>query len=160
MNVMNDSHKKKFLADSMLGRLAKWLRVMGFDTHYQAIYKLNTIDRLIRDGRLLLSRNRNITDRYPHSLFIYSDHVRDQLREIRESGHIPEYASEWFIRCMNCNTILQYTSRADAREHIPEHIYYQNITSVRFCPSCGRYFWQGSHRDKMIRQLAEWGFSM
>lgn len=157
---MDDSQEIRFLADSMLGRLAKWLRVMGFDTHYQPIYKFDTLDRLICDGRLLLSRNRHITDKYPDSLFIHSDHVKDQLQEIRESGLFPEYASEWFERCLNCNTILEYTSLADAREHIPEYIYYQNITGVRFCPSCGRFFWPGSHRNTMISQLAEWGFFM
>ena len=155
---MNDRQEIKFLADSMLGRLAKWLRVMGFDTHYQPVYELETLAHLIRDGRYLLTRNRHIIDKYPDSVFIHSDHVKDQLLEIRDLGHLPAGASEWFIRCLNCNIHLKGTSLEDAREHIPEYVFHQNITSVRFCPSCGRFFWPGSHRNNMISQLAEWGF--
>lgn len=157
---MKEIHEKKFLADSMLGKLAKWLRVMGFDTHYQPIYEMETVGRLISDGRLLLSRSRLTIDKFPHSLFIRSDHVKDQLKEIRDLGCFPAGISEWFVRCLNCNTPLQDTSPEKSREHIPEYIFYQNLTSIRFCPSCRRYFWPGSHRVNMISQLAEWGFSM
>jgi uncharacterized protein with PIN domain len=57
-----------------------------------------------------------------------------------------------------CNEPLEAAEIEEAREHIPEYVYYQGISKIQVCPSCGRYFWQGSHRERMIRQLSEWGF--
>jgi uncharacterized protein with PIN domain len=156
---MNKPQEIRFVADSMLGRLAKWLRVMGFDTYYRSFYELEEMEGLILDGRLLLSRSRRVIDMYPDSLFIRSDHVKDQLHEIRESGYLTVDTSRWFTRCLDCNTELQSTTPVNAREHIPEYVFHQNITSVCFCPLCGRFFWPGSHRSKMSSQLAEWEFT-
>lgn len=154
------STEKRFLADSMLGKLARWLRVMGFDTHYQPYYDEKTMDRIINDGFTLLSRHRKKILRYPaHSILILSDRVEHQLQELRKTGYIPSHRSRWFTRCLLCNTLLKAVSVKDARENIPEYVYYQNVPEVRFCPSCGRYFWPGSHRNRMVNQLREWGIT-
>ena len=152
------STEKKFLADSMLGRLAKWLRVMGFDTHYRPFYNENTIARIVLDGFILLSRNRKRICRYPHSMLILSDTVEGQLQEMRNIGYIPSPGSKWFTRCLQCNHLLRAVHVEDARENIPEYIYHMNIKEIRFCPSCARYYWPGSHRHRMIDQLKKWGF--
>jgi uncharacterized protein with PIN domain len=150
---------KRFIADSMLGRLAKWLRVMGYDTHYQPYYKDGMIATLIHDGRLLLSRHRPTIERYPDSLLILSDKVQGQLEEMKTHGCLTLDRAKWFNRCLTCNTLLQDASLEDAREKIPEYTLYQNITTgLRFCTSCGRFFWPGSHRKRMTAQLEEWGF--
>ena len=157
---MNDPQEIRFVADSMLGRLAKWLRIMGFDTYYRSFYEPGEIKGLINDERLLLSRSRRMVDMYPHSLFISSERVKDQLYEIRDSGYLIIDTSKWFKRCLDCNTELQSTTPVNAREHIPEYVFYQNITSLCFCPLCGRYFWPGSHKNRMSIQLEEWGFPL
>jgi uncharacterized protein with PIN domain len=54
---------------------------------------------------------------------------------------------------------LQTAAVGEAREGIPEYVYYQGLTKIRTCPSCGRYFWPGSHRERMIEQLTTWGFA-
>ena len=154
-----EPHGIRFLADSMLGRLAKWLRVMGYDTHYQSLYKKGVIRDLIGDGRLLLTRHRPTVDIYPNSLLILSDQVHRQLEEIRARGYLTLDAPQWFGRCLTCNTPLKEASAEDARENIPEYVFYQNITGLRFCSSCRRYFWPGSHTKRMINQLKEWGFT-
>ncbi len=156
---MVDLPETRFLADSMLGRLAKWLRVMGFDTHYQQFYREGEISRLVHDGMLLLSRRRAIIEQYKNSLFIDSDKVQRQLQELRDMGYItrPD-RTKWFTRCLACNIPLREISAEDARENIPEYIYYRDTKGIHYCPSCSRYFWPGSHRDNMIRQLEEWGF--
>jgi hypothetical protein len=148
----------RFIADSMLGRLAKWLRVMGYDTHYQPYYDEDAIGHLVHEGRRLLSRHRPTVDHYPNSLFIHSDHIRGQLHEMRSSDLITTDRSKWFSRCLICNVALNVAESEDVRESVPEYIFYQNITGIRSCPSCGRYFWPGSHRQMMIMQLEEWGF--
>jgi uncharacterized protein with PIN domain len=147
----------RFLADSMLGRLAKWLRVMGYDTYYQPFYKEGIIGQLIHDGRRLLSRRKAITEQYQNALLILSDHVNEQLQEIKQGGNLTPDRSNWFSRCLICNVRLKEAEAEKARESVPEYVLYENLAGIRFCPSCSRYFWPGSHRERMIRQLEEWG---
>jgi len=146
----------RFVADVMLGRLSKWLRVMGCDTHYQPFYGSGMIDVFIRDGRLLLSRNRRLIEKYNPSLFIGTDHIRTQLQEIIKKGYLSPDSSQWFTRCLICNIPLKKISMEDAEAQIPEYIFSQNNSGIHFCPSCGRYFWPGSHKIRMMTQLSAW----
>lgn len=148
----------RFIADCMLGRLAKWLRALGYDTIYQPFYKEAIIERQVREGRKLLSRHGPTVTQYSNAMLIRSDHVRDQLIEMQTSGDITSDRSKWFSLCLTCNIPLEKADAADARENVPEYVFHQNISGIRFCPSCGRYFWPGSHRERMIRLLGEWGF--
>ena len=148
----------KFLADSMLGRLAKWLRVMGYDTHYLSFHRKRDMASLIQEGRTLLSRHKEAVDRYPGSLMIHSDHVKEQLTEIRNEFQLKPRKSQWFTRCLICNAPLKKAQIEHLRANIPDYILYENPTRLRICPSCGRYFWPGSHRERMLRQLEDWGF--
>jgi uncharacterized protein len=148
-----------FVIDTMLGRLAKWLRVMGHDTHYQSSYKTNEIESLLKKGRILLTRNRALKDSLKPSILIDSDKVQDQLMEIKENGLLPPTSKNWFKRCIRCNIPLQSAHIRDAQGRIPEYIISQNIEGIQHCPSCNRYFWPGSHRLRMLNQLNEWGLS-
>jgi len=149
----------RFVADVMLGRLSKWLRVMGCDTHYQPFYKDGMLDVFIRDDRLLLSRNRRIIGKYNPSLFIGTDHVRTQLQEIIKKGYLSLDNSQWFTRCLVCNTLLKRIPLVDIKATIPEYILSQNNSGIHFCPSCGRYFWPGSHITRMMNQVSEWNLN-
>jgi len=140
----------------MLGRLAKWLRVMGFDTHYQPFYKDGMIDFFVQDGRLLLSRNRRIINKHVPSLFVESEKIRSQLQELNTQGYLSLDISGWFTRCLTCNFQIEKASPLSAKTNIPEYVYSQNYSSIKFCPSCGRYFWPGSHKIRMINQISQW----
>jgi uncharacterized protein with PIN domain len=148
----------RFLVDTMLGRLAKWLRIMGYDAHYRNFYGAQVMEQLLGEGRKLLSRHLQTIEEYPHALHIRSDHVRDQLREVEEAGDLRHDRSKWFSRCLTCNWPLQKAQGTDARENVPEYVFFENAESIRFCPSCRRYYWPGSHRANMTHQLTEWGF--
>jgi uncharacterized protein len=150
------SFEIKFLADVMLGRLSKWLRVMGYDTHYQPFYKEGIIDGFIRDERLLLSRNRQTTNKYDPSLLIVSEQIGTQLQEIFKKGYIYLDKSRWFTRCLICNIQLEKISIENIKVQIPEYIFSQNNPRIHFCPCCGRYFWPGSHKTRMISQISKW----
>ena len=146
----------KFVADSSLGKLAKWLRVMGYDTIYQSFYKEETIRELIQKGRTLLSRQQATVTQHPASLLIRSDHVEAQLHEMKHTGAITPDRSKWFTRCLICNVLLKEAHATP--QNVPEYVFHQSRLLIRFCPSCGRYFWPGTHRERMNRQLEEWGF--
>ena len=148
----------RFIADSTLGRLAKWLRVMGYDTICQSFYRKDTITELVREGRILLYRQQATVTHYPSSLLIRSDHLKAQLHEMEDKGAITPDRSRWFSRCLICNMLLEEADPTVARQNVPEHVIYQSPSVIRFCPSCSRHFWPGSHRERMSRQLEEWGF--
>ena len=148
----------RFVADSTLGRLAKWLRVMGYDTIYQSFYRKDTIPELVREGRILLHRQQATVTHSPSSLLIRSDHLKAQLHEMKDTGVITPDRSRWFTRCLICNVLLKEANATVARQNVPEHVIYQSPSVIRFCPSCSRHFWPGSHRERTNRQLEEWGF--
>ena len=152
-----DQSEVKFIVDTMLGRLAKWLRVMGFDTHYQPFYEEKTTRHLIKEGFLFLSRQKTMVESHTNSFLILSDKVKGQLQEMKKKGYIPPARSNWFTRCLVCNEILKKVTIKDAGENIPEYILYQNKEGISMCPSCKRYFWPGSHKNRMINQLKVWG---
>ena len=148
----------RFIADCMLGKLAKWLRVLGYDTHYQRYYRPGDVDHLVEKGRCLLSRHKRITDHYTNAVLLRANAVGGQVAELKEQVCLDPDQSDWFSRCLICNILLVEVQEEVARENVPEHVFYENMTGIRFCPSCGRYYWPGSHRTKMVRQLNEWGF--
>ncbi len=150
----------RFVADSMVGRLAKWLRVLGYDTHYQTCYPPDAMKTLLSEGRVLLTRHRKRAERSgKRAVLVRGNHVDEQLTGLTRKLHMEPVRSAWFTRCLICNTLLKQARENEAREKIPEYVFYQNMAQIRFCPSCGRYFWPGSHRVRMENQLKEWGFS-
>jgi len=149
---------EEFVADAMLGKLAKWLRMMGYDTVYQSRYPPGLISSLLREGRILLTRNTRQDRRGERVVFILSDHVGEQLGQLRTEGHIGVNRAMWFTRCIICNRLLREASSEEARESVPDYIFVRHPSGLRFCPCCRRFFWPGSHKQKIIARLEAWGF--
>ena len=150
---------KKFVADAMLGKLAKWLRVMGYDVRYQSHYPSGLIDRLVRnEARTLLSRRLKTVAGYQDAFLITADSVREQLLEMKIHGLLTLGRSSWFTRCLRCNTLLKEATLEEASFNIPDYVLNEKVGKISVCPSCGRYYWPGTHRVRMEKQLEEWGF--
>lgn len=141
----------------MLGRLAKWLRVLGYDTHYQSRYPADAMARLVGDGRILLTKDRKTAQKYADALLLASDRVGDQIDEIKGALKLRPQKSVWFTRCLRCNEPLKSAALEEAKAEVPEHVFHESGDALRWCPACGRYYWPGSHRMRMIRQLEAWG---
>ncbi|MFC1494888.1 Mut7-C RNAse domain-containing protein [Thermodesulfobacteriota bacterium] len=156
---MAENKEVSFLIDSMLGKLAKWLRVMGYDTHYQPVYKTEDLEKLISRGRLFITKNKSTYTRYKPSLLIISNKIQDQLHEIKNKGGLPLNLKKSFSRCLLCNIKLESATINNASSYIPEYILTQNAKGVSYCPVCNRYFWPGSHRKKMLDQITQWGLN-
>lgn len=152
----------RFAADAMLGRLARWLRVLGYDTWYHSAVADADLVRLAgEEGRVLLTRDRHLLRelRPARALEVRLDDPLHQLREVvRELALAPP--GELFTRCMLCNAPLQELGRAEALPLLPPNL--QTMDGpVRRCPACGRLYWDGSHvrrmRAALERVLPGWG---
>jgi uncharacterized protein with PIN domain len=147
----------RFVADAMLGKLAKWLRVLGYDTHYQSHYPGNALSRLVREGRVLLSLRPPTVENHPDALLLHSYSLTGQILEMKEKRAITADRSRCFTRCLRCNVLLRKAAFERALENVPEYVFHENPEGIRFCPSCGHYFWPGTHRARMEKQLESWG---
>lgn len=150
--------KERFLADCMLGRLAKWLRILGYDTLYErsrAKGEIPAPESL--EGRRLLTRRRGLLKEVPGCAYIRSDKVGEQLCQMVREGLIRPDPEAGFRRCSSCNTELAEADPEGARDRVPEYVFFRHARELLWCPFCGRYYWYGTHRDRMSAQLEAWG---
>ena len=144
----------RFVADVMLGRLAKWLRLAGFDVLYSNRFSDDELIEISnRERRVLLSRDTRLLIRKPVRAFIFidSEDIQIQIRIVFEAMHISSLGSP-LSRCLSCNEMLVEASRDSVRELVPEFVY---STQLRFklCPACRKIFWAGTHRSAVVRTL-------
>jgi len=146
----------KFLVDFMLGKLAKQLRILGFDTEYikpQASNNYNPLS-LIKiaqhQERILLTRNTKLKD-YSCVLFIESEKTKDQIRQIVNHFKIDKEIKA-FSRCIVCNELLTPISKPAVKGKVPFYIF-QTKDEFSFCPKCNKIYWQGSHLKDMQKRV-------
>lgn len=142
----------------MLGKLARYLRIMGYDTAYQRSYSGQGLSELVKEGRVLLTRSTEKATKYPDAVFIDEDLVKDQLRAVNAHLRLTRDRRKWFRRCIVCNSPLSKPDREKAREHVPDFVFFTYPESIQFCPSCRRFYWPGTHRERMVERLKQWGF--
>lgn len=155
-----DGVPPRFLADAMLGRLARWLRILGYDAEYFPGEDDELIRRARREGRVLLTRDTRLLQRYsagvrpppagtdplPH-LFIESDHVMEQLRQVVAALHLNPAAPP-ARRCSCCNAVLEPRDKAEVVGRVPEFVW-SHHQAFWACPRCQRIYWAGTHRQRM-----------
>jgi len=134
-----------FIADAMLGSLAKRLRLLGFAVLYDATLANNDILRIsLEQGRVILTRDTGLASRplARNNVLIKSDHLDDQIRQVLDTFSLTDTGP--LTRCSVCNGVLLPLDRNDARNSVPEHVY--ATTPLFFhCGHCGRVYWRGSH---------------
>ena len=146
--------RTRFLADAMLGRLARWLRVLGYDTAYDALLPDSALVALAgRERRVLLTRDRHLLRelRPPGAFEVRSDVPLEQLREVIDAlALVPP--PELFTRCLVCNAVLDEVPSGEVAAVVP--LASRELPGpVRRCPECGRVYWPGSHVRRMRRAL-------
>ena len=155
---MNTTNMMMFVADTMLGRLAKYLRIMGYDTLYQTKYLDQRLSILIGEGRILLTRRGAAARQYKNAVLIDHDLVKDQLRAVDNSFRLTRDPRDWFRRCIVCNSSLSKPKLEEARGNVPDFIFLTYNERIVFCPICKRFYWPGTHRERMIQRLRDWGY--
>ncbi len=146
-----DQHALCFTVDIMLGRLAKWLRLLGFDASVEPIADRQRIEILLRNGIVPVTRREKLRE-IEGVVFIRSDHHFEQMKELISELRVNRSALRPFSRCGVCNTALVQIPREQALGSVPDFIF-ETASDFRKCPGCGRVYWPGSHKDHMLDLL-------
>lgn len=138
----------------MLGRLAIWLRLLGYDTRYEAAASDAHLARIARaENRVLLTRDVELTRRRAiRALLIASEQVEEQVRQVFGAFNLT--ARQAFSRCAECNHPLQDVSKEAVRDLVPPYVFH---TQERFrrCPQCARIYWRGTHWARILEQMQD-----
>ncbi len=139
-----DMTRPRFSADEMLGSLARWLRLMGYDTLYEKNSSdTNILQRARLEGRILLTRDKKLAERANiGGLYINARELDDQIRQVWMAYGLS--FDEDLSRCANCNGELMTVSKDAASERVPEGALRSNEQFYQ-CRSCGKFYWKGSH---------------
>jgi uncharacterized protein with PIN domain len=148
----------KFIVDSNVGRLARWLRIAGFDTVF-----INDLDdnRLVRlalsEGRVLLTKDTQIIKRRVAAtgrlkvIMIEADEVKAQLRQVVKVLNLSDKIKA-FTLCLECNQPLVTKAKEEVKDIVPPYVF-QTQTQYMQCPACQRVYWRGTHWQRMSREL-------
>ena len=148
----------RFVVDVNLGRLAKWLRVMGYDSVFIPDVEDGELLRVAREqGRIALTRDRYIVERrvvttgQVRAVLVTSDDFRAQMRQLTETLGLT--FENGFSLCIECNEALQSIGKESVRDRVPPFVF---STQEQFyqCPGCGKLYWRGTHWRNMHAELA------
>lgn len=146
----------KFVVDCMLGKLAKWLKILGFDA---AFFSRIADDELLeiagKEGRILLTKDTGLIQRAGNieTLFLESEEWQAQVQQVLDHFDLRQKVNP-HTRCIECNRALKNLSRKNAKNLVSSFVFEQ-ADSFALCPGCGRVFWRGSHFEDMEVQIRE-----
>lgn len=145
----------RFIADVHLGTLARYLRLLGFDTAWQRDLDDETIiDRSLAEQRIVLTRDKGIlkNGRVTHGYWLRATDAERQLAEVVRALDLVD-SIEPFTRCMECNGEIRSVSAADAAGEAPSRALEFHEEFAR-CQDCGRVYWSGSHQPRLEAIIA------
>lgn len=161
VTVQHVDHAPCFVLDVHLGRLAGYLRLVGFDTRYENDSDDDAlVEQSHREARTLLTRDTgllkraNVTD----AAFVHAIDPRRQLREVLDRFALHGRMAP-FTRCAHCNGAVGPVDAATAAAHVPPRVLATNKHFNR-CPDCGRFYWRGTHESRLRQGLAEVGVQL
>lgn len=146
----------RFIADCMLGKLAKWLKILGFDTlFFSKIEDDELLAIAASEDRTLLTRDTGLIQKANdvESLFLDSDDWREQVRRVLQHFHLHEKVNP-LSRCIDCNEALRNLPRKNAKNLVSPFVF-ERADFFSLCPLCGRVFWRGTHFDDMEAKIQD-----
>jgi len=147
----------RFIADRTLGKLAKKLRVLGFDVVYWRGGNLEgALKAAAAEGRTLLTRSRRVqenTEDLPTHVVETND-PQQQILEVLSAFKLRPEANQFFSRCLMCNEALVPIPKGEAEGKVPDFIY-RTYDSFHICPRCHRIYWPGTHFQRMKKEMGK-----
>lgn len=146
----------RFLADAMLGKLAKWLRILGYDTVYIPDVDDDYLVRIaIREDRILLTRDRYLCERRivrSRCVFVDWGTTAQQVRQVLQAMDLHPKTEGLFTRCAVCNGQINAVSKEEVADRLPPYVY-KTQTEFGRCEGCGRVYWRGTHVQHVLEAL-------
>ena len=144
---MRDVPSPKFLADENVGKLGRWLRILGYDVAYQSpALDAQLALKALRENRIILTRDREFVERRmgERHLLLTSQDPIEQLKQVIQVFGLKLDRDSFFTRCLDCNTPIESVPKAEVQSVVPAYVY-RTQDQFHRCPTCGKLFWAGSH---------------
>jgi len=159
MSTTSSSVEPKFVVDTMLGNIARWLRMLGYDTLYKRSFKDWEILRIAgREGRIIVTRDRGLHNRALNkglkSIYLFADDIAERLAYIAVVSGIRLYIDLEKSRCPVCNgELVKVSNKELVKDKVPPRVY-RLYSDFWICTRCGKVYWIGSHWVK-IEEILE-----
>ena len=148
----------KFIVDNNAGKLAKWLRMMGYDAiFFDGSDDSYLVSNALAEDRVILTRDTQIMKRgiitsgRLKAIFIDSDKTEPQIRQVIDRLHL-DYRSRLFTRCLECNQPLMERNKDEIKDRVPPYVF-QTQSQYMECPKCHRIYWRGTHWQSMNKKM-------
>ena len=148
----------KFVVDHNVGKLVKWLRMLGYDADFfTGDDDWQMVVSALREDRIILTRDTGIMklgvieSGKVKAILICSEDPEEQIRQLNESLNL-DFTDGLFTRCMECNTLLEKRTVDEIKTRVPPYVFKTQKEYVE-CPSCSRIYWKGSHWQAMVKKL-------
>lgn len=138
----------RFIADAMLGKLARWLRNLGFDVVYSQEDDKKILKRAVEEKRILLTMDTGMPKK-EWILVIESRDLIGQIKEVLKKLGLKLKPDRFFCRCNLCNAELKPVKKEAVKNSVPEYVY-KNFNEFYMCPVCQRVYWSGSHLNEAM----------
>ena len=151
----------KFICDDNLGKLAKWLRTLGYDTlFFDPIEDGELVSKALKENRVVLSRDSHLS-RFKlklgeRILHVASDEPLEQLKRVVEHFKLKTDKKLLFSRCLICNQVLEKVEKEKIKDRLYPFVY-QTQDNFVYCSKCDKIFWSATHVEKMNKTLSEGG---
>jgi uncharacterized protein with PIN domain len=146
----------RFVLDTHLGKLATYLRMLGFDALYRNNFSDEALTEVsVKERRILLTRDRGLLKRgrITHGYFVRNTDLRAQLTEVLRRFDLYRLIRP-FCRCLRCNRLLEPVPQEEVAGRLPPKVR-EYFDEFYFCPGCGRIYWKGSHYEHMEHFVRE-----
>lgn len=150
----------RFLVDAMLGKLARWLALLGYDAVFaggDGRADLDLLKEAQREGRIFVTRDQGVPEvAGVRKVIIRHARWEEQLRQLAAELSLRPDPALLFTRCGDCNAPLDALTREEALPLVPPKVRTLE-TPFRRCPSCRRLFWNGTHTERILQTLRDLG---
>lgn len=156
----------KFIVDNNVGKMAKWLRMAGFDALlFTGADDAAIVAAALDEKRILLTRDRRIMKRrvivagHIKAVLIESDHFTAQVQQVIRALKLEKGCLRPFTICLECNRRLEGRTKETVKDRVPPYVF---LTQDHFaeCPACHRLYWQGTHWQSMSRGMDAFGVAL
>jgi uncharacterized protein with PIN domain len=158
---MRPINNLKFIVDNNVGKLAKWLRVIGYDTlFFNGSNDSRMVAIALAEERVILTRDtqimkrRVVTSGRLQAILVQSDEPERQMHQVIDNLHL-DCRSKSFTMCLECNQPLMEKSKQQVKDLVPPYVF-QTQNQYMECPKCHRIYWRGTHWQRMTEKLKKW----